>query len=65
MSGASLVVLVVKNLPAKDGEARDVGSIPASGRSPEGGAWQPTPVFLLGECHGRLQSIGSKRVRHS
>ena len=31
------MVLVVKNLPVKEGEARDVGSIPGSGRSPEGG----------------------------
>ena len=32
-------------------------------------AWQPTPVFLLGESPwivkpGRLQSMGSQRVRH-
>ena len=34
---ASLVVLVVKNLPANAGDSRDVGSIPESGRSPGGG----------------------------
>ena len=33
-------------------------------------AWQPTPVFLPGECHGQKrlasssQSIGSQRVGH-
>ena len=31
-------------------------------------AWQPTPVFLLGESPGqepgRLQSLASQRVRH-
>ena len=32
-------------------------------------AWKPTPVFLPGESHGqmeagRLQSIGSQRIRH-
>ena len=32
---ASQVVLVVKNLPVKAGDARDAGSIPGSGRSPE------------------------------
>ena len=31
------VVLVVKNLPANAGDARDTGSIPRVGRSPEGG----------------------------
>ena len=28
--------LVVKNPPANEGDVRDVGSIPGSGRSPEG-----------------------------
>ena len=40
------MVLVVKNLPANAGDVRDAGSIPGLGRSPGGGAWQPTPVFL-------------------
>jgi len=31
------VALVVKNPPANAGDARDVGSIPGSGRSPGGG----------------------------
>ena len=31
---ASPVSLVVKNLPASEGDARDVGLIPGSGRSP-------------------------------
>ena len=35
--GASQVVVVVKNPPANAGDARDVGLIPGSGRSPEGG----------------------------
>ena len=43
---------VVKNPPAHAGGAKDAGSIPGSGRSP-GGGWQPTPVFLPGESHGR------------
>ena len=32
--GASQVVLVVKNLPAKAGDTGDLGSIPGSGRCP-------------------------------
>ena len=26
--------------------------------------WQPTPILLPGKSHGRLQSMGSQRVRH-
>ena len=60
---------MVKNLPANSGEVRDSGSVPGSGRSPRGGAWQPTPVFLPGEFPwteepGRLQSMGLQRVGH-
>ena len=33
--------------------AGDTGSIPGSGRSPGGWAWQPPPVFLPGESHGQ------------
>ena len=32
---------------------RDAGSIPGSGRSSGGRAWQSTPVFLPGESHGQ------------
>ena len=39
--GASQVVPVVKNLPANAGDIRDAGSIPGSGRSPEGGHGNP------------------------
>ena len=35
--GASQVALVVKNLPAKAGNIRDMGLITGSGRSPGGG----------------------------
>ena len=47
--------------------AGDLGLIPELRRSPGGG--QPTPVFLPGESPwteelGRLQSIGSQRVRY-
>ena len=36
-SGASQVVLVVRNMPASAGDVRDTGLIPGSGRSPAGG----------------------------
>jgi len=41
------VVLVVKNPPANAGDLRDVGSIPESGRSPEGGHENPLQYFSL------------------
>ena len=45
--GASQVVLVVKNSRAKEREARDVGSIPGSGTSPEGGHGNPLQYSCL------------------
>ena len=35
------MVLVVKNLPADEGDARNVGLIPGSGRFPGGGNGNP------------------------
>ena len=48
----------------------DLGLIHGLGRFSWRRAWQPTPVFLAGESPwteepGRLQSIGSQRVRHN
>ena len=40
---ASLMAQQVRNLPTM---ARDTGSIPGLGKSPGGGKWQSTPVFL-------------------
>ena len=36
------MALVVKNLPAKAGDIKDVGSIPGLGRSP--GGWHGNPL---------------------
>ena len=38
---------MVKNLPAKAGDARDVGSVPKSGRSPGGGHGNPLQYSCL------------------
>ena len=38
--------------------AGDPGSTPGLGRFPCRGAWQPTPVFLPGESHGRRSLVG-------
>ena len=45
---ASHAVLVVKNLPANVGDARDTGSIPGWGRSPGGGNGHPLQYSCLG-----------------
>ena len=49
--------------------ARDVGLIPGSGRSPGKGNWQPTPGFLPGKSHVQRNLVGYsprgfKRVGH-
>ena len=38
--------------------AGDLGSIPGVGKIPWRGKWQPTPVFLPGESHGRRGLVG-------
>ena len=63
---ASQVALVVKNLPASAGVAKDLGLIPGSEDLLEEG--MPTHSNILGwripwtEELGGLQSIGSQRV---
>ena len=38
---------MVKNLPANEGDTRDLGSVPGLGRSPGGGKRQPRSTALL------------------
>ena len=60
--------LVVKSLPASSRDIRDVGSIPGSRRSPEGGHGNPTSLawrIPWTEELGGLQSIRLHRVRHN
>ena len=49
---------VIKNLPANSEATGDVGWIPGLGRTPEGGKWQPTPVFLPGKSHEQGSLVG-------
>ena len=51
----SLVVQSTRNPPAYAG---DLGSIPGCGKIPWRRKWQPTPVFLPGESHGRRSLVG-------
>ena len=48
---------VVKNLPASAGDARDMGSIPGSGRSPGVGNDIPLQYFCLGNPMNRRVSL--------
>ena len=68
ISGASQVALAVKNPPADAGDARDVGSILGSGRSPEEGMATHSSILAWRipwtEEPGRLQFIGLQRVGH-
>ena len=63
---ASQVAPVVKNLPAKRRKRWRFN--PGVGRIPWRRTWQPTPVFLLEECHGQRSLVGyrpwGRRVRH-
>ena len=62
------MALVVKNLPVHAGDARDVGSVPGPGRSPDGGHGNPLSILAWRipwtEEPGGLQSMGSQRVAH-
>ena len=59
---------MIKNPPANAGDAGDVGSIPGSGKCPGVGNDNPFQYSYLGNpmdrgTWGRLQSMGSQRVR--
>ena len=66
---AAPVALVVKNLPDKAGDARNVGSFPGSGRFPDGGHGNPLQYFAWRipqtKEPGGLQSMGLQRVGHN
>ena len=65
---ASWVALVVKNLLANAGDARDAGLISGPGRSPGVGKGNPLQYSCLENSMDRgtdrLQSMGSQRVGH-
>ena len=62
------MVLVVKNLPASAGDARDADLIRGSGRPLEEGT-ATIPVFLPGASHGQRSLVGyspeGHKVRHN
>ena len=62
------VALVVKNLPANAGDARDVGSVPGLGKSPAEGNGNALQYSWLKNSVGReawqAAVLGSQRVEH-
>ena len=50
---------MAKNLPANAGDSRDAGLSPGSERSPGGGKWQSTPIFLPGKSHGQRSLVAT------
>ena len=46
------------------GDTGDASLILWSGRSPGGGKWQPTPVFLPGKAHGQRSLAGYRPKVH-
>ena len=57
------MVLVVKNLPASAGDARDADLIRGSGRPLEEGT-ATIPVFLPGASHGQRSLVGYSPEGH-
>ena len=59
---ASLMTLVVKNLSANAGDARDVGLIPGLPKILWRRAWQSTLVFTLGKSYGQRKPSGPRPI---
>ena len=63
LSGASQVMLVVKNLPASAGDleihVRSLGQ-----EDPPEEAWPPTPVVLPGESYGQRRLVAYSPLGH-
>ena len=57
-SGASQVVLVVRNLPTNPDRHKRYGYNAWVGEIPWRRVQQPTPVFLQGESHGQRSLAG-------
>ena len=57
------MAIVVKNLPASAGDARDVGSIPGSGRSPGEGNGTPLQYSCLENPMDR-EAVGYRSWGH-
>ena len=56
---------VGKESACNSGGTGDIRSIPGLGRSPAGGKWQPTPVFLPENFHGQEEPGGLQSTTKS
>ena len=67
--GASQVALMVNNPPANEGDTRDVGSTPGSGRSLGGGHGNPLQDSCLknpmdrGTCRATVHRVTKSQTR--
>ena len=57
--------IVVNNLLANAGEAKDAGSIPWVRKIPWRRKWQPTPLYLPGNFHGQRSLAGYSPWGHT
>ena len=62
---SSQVALVVKSLPANAGDIRDSGSVPGSGRSPEGGHGNPLQYSCLEHGQRTMAGYSSQSCKES
>ena len=58
------MALVVKNLPANEGDIRDTGSIPRLGSYPGGGHGNPLQCSCLENSHGQRSLVGYSPRSH-
>ena len=58
LTGASHVLLVLKSPPANVRDIKDIGLIPGSGRSTEGGHGNPLQYSCLENPHGQNSLVG-------
>ena len=63
-SGASQMVLVVKNMPDNAGDLRGVDSIPGSGKSPGGGHGNSLQYSCLENSSGQRSLAGYSPQGH-
>ena len=64
MLSSLTVVIIGSEVKASASNAGDPGSVPGSARFPWRRKWQPTPVFLPGESHGRRSLVGCSPRGH-
>ena len=55
---ASQMVQLANSPPVRAGDTQDTSLIPGSGRFLEGENGKPTPLLLLGKCHGQRSLAG-------